>query len=330
MSCHPIRPTRPLRLLAAALLGALSLSTPGLAQDFPTKPIRIIVPYPPGGGVEVVARILSAGLTPRLKQPVIVESRAGAFGNIGVEYVAKAAPDGYTVLLNTVAQAITPSTFNKLPFDPVADFAPITQVSRTTLVLAASPKFEARDIKELVAAAKAQPGKLNYASSGLTNPLHLAMELLKLQTGTDIMPIIYKGDGPMLTAIMSDEVQMGVVSLASASNALKSGRLRALGVTTQRRSDVLPDVPAIGEAIPGYQLVSWQALFAPAKTPREIVSRLQRETAAVLKEPEVREKFQGFGAEPVGNTPEEFAAIFKADVATFGKIVKAAKIPPQD
>jgi tripartite-type tricarboxylate transporter receptor subunit TctC len=316
-----------------AALAALSLSalvSSALAQEFPTKPVRIVVPYPPGGGVDVVARLLSAGLGPRLGQPVLVESRAGASGNIGVEHVAKSAPDGYTMLLNTVAQAITPSTYTKLPFDPVNDFAPVTQVSRTTLVLAGSPKFAARNVKDLIAAAKAEPGKLNYASSGLTNPLHLAVELLKFSTGTDIVAVPYNGDGPMLAAIMSGEVQIGVVSLASAANHVKAGRLRPLGVTTRQRSDALPDVPTIGETIPGYELTSWQALFVPVKTPREIVSRLQRETASVLKEPQIREKFQGFGAEPVGNTPEEFAAIYKADVATFARIVKAAKIPPQD
>jgi tripartite-type tricarboxylate transporter receptor subunit TctC len=318
-----------LRFVAiVAALGALSFSA--LAQEYPSKPVRIIVPYPPGGGVDVVARVLSSALPARLKQTVIVENRAGAFGNIGVDHVAKSAPDGYTVLLNTVAQAITPSTFTRLPFDPVNDFAPLTQVSRTTLVLVASPQMGANNIRDLVSMAKAQPGKLNYGSTGTTNPLHLAMELLKLSTGTDIVSVPYKGDAPMYAALLSNEVQMAVLPLASAAGHLKAGRLRALGVATAQRSDALPDVPAIGETIPGFQLVSWQALFAPAKTPREIVSRLQRDTAAALKEPEVRAKFQGFGAEPVGNTPEEFAQIFKADVATFAKIVKAAKIPPQD
>jgi tripartite-type tricarboxylate transporter receptor subunit TctC len=318
-----------LRFVAiVAALGALSFSA--LAQEYPSKPVRIIVPYPPGGGVDVVARVLSSALPARLKQTVIVENRAGAFGNIGVDHVAKSAPDGYTVLLNTVAQAITPSTFTRLPFDPVNDFAPLTQVSRTTLVLVASPQMGANNIRDLVSMAKAQPGKLNYGSTGTTNPLHLAMELLKLSTGTDIVSVPYKGDAPMYAALLSNEVQMAVLPLASAAGHLKAGRLRALGVATAQRSDALPDVPAIGETIPGFQLVSWQALFAPAKTPREIVSRLQRDTAAALKEPDVRAKFQGFGAEPVGNTPEEFAQIFKADVATFAKIVKAAKIPPQD
>ncbi|MFM9969506.1 MAG: tripartite tricarboxylate transporter substrate binding protein [Burkholderiales bacterium] len=308
----------------------LASATLALAQEFPAKPVRIVVPYPPGGGVDVVARLLAANLPVRLKQPVIVDNRVGAFGNIGVDHVAKSAPDGYTVLLNTVAQAITPSTYTKLPFDPMADFAPVTQVSRTTLVLVTSPQLEARNVRDLVAFAKAQPGKLNYGSTGLTNPLHLAMELLKLSTGTDIVAVPYKGDAPMYAALLGNEVQMAVMPLASAAPHLKGGRLRALGVTTARRSDALPEVPTIGETIPGFQLISWQGVFAPAKTPRDILSRLQRDIAAVLREPEVREKFQSFGAEPAGNTPDEFAAIFKQDVATFAKIVKAAGIPPQD
>jgi tripartite-type tricarboxylate transporter receptor subunit TctC len=317
-----------IRPVALALAAVLTL--PAFAQEFPAKAVRIVVPYPPGGGVDVVARVLASGLPARLKQPVIVDNRAGAFGNIGVDHVAKSAPDGYTLLLNTVAQAITPSTYNKLPFDPVADFAPVTQVSRTTLVLVTPPQVEARTVKDLVALAKAHPGKLNYGSTGLTNPLHLAMELLKLSSGTDIVSVPYKGDAPMNAALLANEVQMAVMPLASAAPNVKAGRLRAIGVTTAQRSGALPDVPTIGETIPGFQLISWQGLFAPAKTPRDIVSRLQRDTAAVLKEPEVAEKFRSFGAEPTGNTPEEFTQIFRQDVATFAKIVKAAKIPPQD
>ena len=318
------------RIAAAAMLGALSLAGPGFAQDYPSKSIRIVVPYPPGGGVDVVARLLAANLPARLKQPVVVDNRAGAFGNIGIDHVAKSAPDGYTFLLNTVGQSITPSTYTRLPFDPVNDFAPVTQVSRTTLVLIAPVTLQARNVKELVALARSQPGKLNYGSTGLTNPLHLAMEMLKLATGADIVPVPYKGDGPIYAAMLGGQVQMAVMPLASAAGHLKAGRLRVLAVTNAQRSAALPGVPTIAETIPGVQVTSWQGLFAPAKTPREAISRMQQETAAVLKLPQVREKFQGFGAEPVGNTPEEFDAIFKTDVATFAKIVKAAKIPPQD
>lgn len=301
-----------------------------LTQDYPSKPIRIVVPYPAGGGVDIVARLVAAHLPARLKQPVIVENRSGAFGNIAGEYVAKATPDGYTLLQNTVAQAITPSTYTRLPFDPVNDFAPVTQLSRTPLVLVVPPKLPVQNVKELIVLARAQPGKLNYGSTGVTNPLHLAMELLKLSTGTDIVAIPYSGDGPMMTAVLSGDVHMAVVSLVTAAAHLKAGRLRALGVTTPQRASAMPDLPAVSETVPGFQMTSWQALFAPAKTPREVISRIQRETAAVLQLPQVREKFQGFGGEPVGNTPEEFDALFKADVATFAKIVKAAKIPAQD
>jgi tripartite-type tricarboxylate transporter receptor subunit TctC len=316
--------------IAAAMLGVVAFAAPGLAQNYPSKPIRIIVPYPPGGGVDVVARLLAAHLPERLKQPVIVDNRAGAFGNIGTEYVAKAAPDGYTYLLNTVGQAITPSTYTKLPFDPVDDFAPVTQVSRTTLVLIVPDKVPAHNVKELVALAKAQPGKLNYGSTGTTNPLHLAMELFKLSTGTNIVSVPYKGDGPIYAALLGGQVQMAVMPLASAASHLKTGRIRALAVTTPKRSEALPDVPTIGETIPGYQVTSWQGLFAPAKTPRDAISTMQKATAAVLTLPDVRKKFQSFGAEPAGNTPAEFEAVFKEDVAKFAKIVKDAKIPPQD
>jgi tripartite-type tricarboxylate transporter receptor subunit TctC len=315
---------------AAALLALLSLPGSAAAQGWPAKPVRVVVPYPPGGGVDVVARLVAAYLPEGLKQPVIVENRSGAFGNIAAEHVAKSDPDGYTWLINTVGQAITPSTYRHLPFDPVEDFQPVTQISRTTLVLIVPATLSVKNVKELVALAKSQPGELNYGSTGLTNPLHLAMELFKLTTGTDIVAVPFKGDGPIYAAILSGQVQMAVMPLASAAAHLKAGKLRVLAVTNAERSAALPDMPTIAETYPGVQVTSWQALFAPAKTPREIVSRMQREVASVLKMPQMRDKFRGFGAEPVGNTPEEFERMFKEDVARFAKIIKAANIPPQD
>ncbi|OGA19025.1 MAG: hypothetical protein A3I01_11550 [Betaproteobacteria bacterium RIFCSPLOWO2_02_FULL_65_24] len=320
------------RFLSSILLAALGLQACfALAQSYPGKPIRIVVPFPAGGAVDTLARLVSPKMADALGQPVLVENRAGAGGNIAADFVAKAAPDGYTVLLNTNGHAISPALYRKLPYDADKDFVPVTQLVATALILVAYPKLPAASVSELIALAGSKPGALNYGSTGVGNPLHLTMELLKLSTGVDIVAVPYKGDAPLNAALMAGEVQVAIVPLSTSVQLVKSGRLRALAVTTARRTAVLPDVPSIAESgVPGFESSSWQGFFVPAKTSRAIVERLQRETVKALNTPEVRERIRGMGQEIIGSTPDEFAAKVKADLAKFARIVKQARIPLQD
>jgi len=318
---------------ASCFLASGALPGPGVAyaQSYPNKPIHIFVPFAAGGAVDALARIVSPKLGDSLGQPIVVENRPGAGGNLAADLVAKSAPDGYTLLLTTNGHAISPALYRKLPFDAVKDFAPVTQLLATTLILVANPKFPAANTRELIALAKAKPGALNYGSTGVGNPLHLTMELLKISAGVDIVPVAYKGDAPLSTALMAGEVEVAVVPLATSVQNIKAGRIKALAVTGARRLASLPEVPTVAETgIPGFDSTSWQGLFAPAGTPREFVERLQRETAKALNAPEVRERLTGLGGEIVASTPEEFAAKFRADLAMFARIIREAKIPLQD
>jgi tripartite-type tricarboxylate transporter receptor subunit TctC len=323
-----------MRLRYLTLLLTLGLvafdRSPAVAQSYPSKPIRIIVPFAAGGSVDALARVVGGKLSEQINQPVVVENRPGAGGNIGADVVAKSPPDGYTILQNTVGQAIGPAIFRTLPFDTLKDFVPVTQLVATTLILVASPQLPAKSIQELVALAKSKPGSLNYGMSGVGNPLHLTMEMFKIATGLDILGVPYRGDAPIMAALVAGEMQVAVVPLAIARPLVEGGQIRALAVTGARRSPVLPDVPTIGETIPGFESSSWQAWFAPARTPREIVEVIQRETAKSLAAPDVRERLREWVNEPVGSRPEEFDAFFRAEVAKFGKVVKDARIPTQE
>ena len=313
--------------LAALVLNAGS----ALAQAYPARPIHIVVPFAAGGAVDTLARLVSPKMADALGQPVLVDNRAGAGGNVGAEAVAKAAPDGYTILLNTNGHAISPALYRRLPFDAEKDFIAVSQLVATTLVLVANPKLPATSVKDLIALAKARPGGLNYGSTGVGNPLHLTMELLKLSAGIDIVPVPYKGDAPLNTALMAGEVEVAVVPLSTAVPFIKSGRLRALAVTGARRSAALPEVPTVGESgVPGFESSSWQGLFVPARTPRDIVDAIQRSAAKALQAPDVRDRIHTMGQEIVGSTPDEFDAKVKADLAKFARIVKEARIPLQD
>jgi tripartite-type tricarboxylate transporter receptor subunit TctC len=303
----------------------------GTAANYPGKPVHIVVPFAAGGAVDALARMIAPGLGESLGQPIVVDNRPGAGGNLAADAVAKSAPDGYTLLLTTNGHAISPALYRKLPFDAVKDFAPVTQLLATTLILVASPTFSAANTRELISLAKARPGALNYGSTGIGNPLHLTMELLKISAGIDIVPVPYKGDAPLSAALMSGEVDVAVVPLATSVQNIRAGRIKALAVTGARRISSLPAVPTIAESgIPGFDSTSWQGLFAPAGTPRGIVDRLQRETAKALGAPEVRERLTGLGGDIVASTPEEFGAKFKADLAMFARIIREAKIPLQD
>jgi tripartite-type tricarboxylate transporter receptor subunit TctC len=319
-----------LSVLLLALLVALLPIRSVSAQGFPSKPIRIVVPFAAGGSVDLLARLIGSKLSEQFNQVVVVENRPGAGGNIGADTVAKAAPDGTTILQNTIGQAITPAIFKTLPFDPLKDFVPITQLASTTLVMVTSPQLPAKSIAELVALAKARPGALNYGMSGPGNPLQLTMEMFKAAAGLDIVGVPYKADAPIMAALVAGEVQVAVVPLSAAGALIETGQVRALAVTPARRSPVLPNVPTIGETIAGFEQSSWQGLFAPARTPPAIVDAIQREVAKALAAPDVRERMRGWGAEPVGSTPAEFDAFYRAEIAKFVKVVKDARIPLQE
>jgi tripartite-type tricarboxylate transporter receptor subunit TctC len=319
-------------LVLALGLAALCLGGAGArAQGFPERPVRIIVPFAAGGAVDDLARIVGAKLGNAFRQPVVVENHAGAGGNLGADVVAKSAADGTTILQTTNGQAISPALYRTLPFDAVADFVPVTQLVASTLVLVSSPGLPVASTAELIALAKSRPGKLNYGSSGVGNPLHLTMEMIKFAAGIDIVPVPYRGDAQINTALMAGEVEVAVVPLATSLPLIAAGRLRALGVTSARRSAALPDVPTIAESgVAGFASSSWQGFFVPARTPRDIVDRIQRETAKVLQAPDVRGRLAALSYEPVGSTPQEFAAYFRSELARFAGVVKQAHIPPQD
>jgi tripartite-type tricarboxylate transporter receptor subunit TctC len=301
------------------------------AQTFPSKPVRIIVPFAAGGAVDDLARIIGAKLGASFHQPVVVENHAGAGGNLGADVVAKSSPDGYTILQTTNGQAISPSLYRALPFDAVTDFVPVTQLVASTLVLVAGPGLSVASTAELIALAKSRPGKLNYGSSGVGNPLHLTMEMIKFAAGIEIEPVPYRGDAQINTALMAGEVEIAVVPLATSLPLIAAGKLRALGVTGARRSAALPDVPTVAESgVAGFASSSWQGFFVAARTPREIVDLIQRETAKVLQAPDMRQRLAALTYEPVGSTPQEFDFYFKSELARFAGVVKQAHIPPQD
>jgi tripartite-type tricarboxylate transporter receptor subunit TctC len=321
-------------LVRIALAGSVALSLlvdTALAQSYPSRPIRIIVPFAAGGAVDTIARIIGAKLQDSIGQPVIVEDRAGAGGTTGADVVAKAPPDGYTILMNTNGQAIAPALYRSLPFDTLKDFAPVTQLVATSTVLVANAKLPAKSLNELVALAKAKPGRLNYGMTGVGNNLHLTMELFKRAVTIDIQPIPYRGDAPLNTALMAGEIDLAIVPIATIVPHIEAGSVRALAVTSARRSPLLPDVPTISEAgVPGFEASGWLGYFVPARTPREIIRFIQRETAKVLAAPDMQQRLKALGNEPAGSTPEAFEAKFLADVASFAAIVKEAGIAPQN
>jgi tripartite-type tricarboxylate transporter receptor subunit TctC len=319
-------------VLLALIAAALCLNGAGaFAQTFPSKPVRIIVPFAAGGAVDDLARIIGAKLGAAFHQPVVVENHAGVGGNLGADVVAKSSPDGYTILQTTNGQAISPSLYRALPFDAVTDFVPVTQLVASTLVLVAGPGLPVASTGELIALAKSRPGKLNYGSSGVGNPLHLTMEMIKFAASIEIEPVPYRGDAQINTALMAGEVEVAVVPLATSLPLIAAGKLRALGVTSARRSAALPDVPTVAESgVAGFASSSWQGFFVAARTPRDIVDVIQRETAKVLLAPDMRARLAALTYEPVGSTPQEFEAYFRSELARFSGVVKQAHIPPLD
>ena len=322
---------RRLALMLALAVAACANAAAAYAQDYPNRTIRIVVPYAPGGGVSVYAHLIATKLSEIVKQTVVVENRPGAGGNVGADVVAKSPPDGYTVLLHTSALASAGPMYKSLPFDPIKDFAPVTNVVATQMIVAGSLKSQATTLPALIAEAKAKPGALNYASSGLGSSLHLFAEIFKSSAGLDIVHIPYRGDAPMITAMIAGDVQMAFLPQATGQAAIQGGRVRALAVTGRKRLPQLPDTPTLMElGVKGFEDGSWTGMWMPAATPPAIVLAFQQAMAKVLADPMVAERFRSFGAEPVGNTPAEFAAQFRVDVARFAKVIEQAKIPKLD
>ena len=288
------------------------------------------MPFAPGGAIDVMARLLSARLQDNLKVPVIVENRGGVGGVLGSDYVAKQPADGYTILFNTNGHAIAPATFKSLPFDPFRDFTPVTQLFSTNLLVVGGHKLPAKNFREFVALAKSKPGALNYGSSGVGNPLHLTMELLKLKAGMDVQMVPFRSDGDILNAMAAGTVDVAVVPLVTGKEHVKSGELHGLGLTAKRRAPDLDVAPIAEQGLPDFDTGGWQALFVAAGTPMEIVRRIREEAIKVFEEPAIKARTDGFGLIPVFSTPEEFARFYREDVEGFKRIVRDAKIPLQE
>lgn len=311
------------RLLTGAMLAAFA--TQGLAADWqPTKPVRMLVGFAPGGGTDTTARAMANKLNERLGQQIIIDNRPGAAGNIATEILANSTPDGHTILMGTIAAlAINPSLYKKLPFDPLKDVMPISRAVDSTNALVVHPSVPAKNVKELVALAKSKP--LNGGSSGVGGAGHLALELFNLQAGTKIVHVPYKGGGPAMADLLGGQINLIFATAASAVGHIKSGKIRALAVSTAKRSGLLPDLPTVAEAgLKGFEANNWYGLLAPAKTPRNVIDRLNKETVAVLNMPDIKEMLFRQGLDVAPSTPEAFAAYIKSEKAQWEKVIKAA------
>ena len=298
------------------------------AQNYPVRPVRLLVPSTPGGSVDTLARSIGTRLSDKWGQQVVIDNRSGAGGVIAAETTAKAIPDGYTLLMCTVSSCATNVSLHKsLPYDPLRDFAPVSLVATQNLMLVVHPSVPASSVKDLVAAAKASPGKFSFASAGSGTGSHLSGELLKVLAGIDLLHVPYKGIAPGLLDVIGGQVSMAFPSIISGTPQWKSGKVRALAVTGSKRSPVAPELPTMMEAgVKGYESATWYGVLAPAKTPPAIVKQLNAEIVGVLKQPEVRDRIAKDGAEPVGSTPEEFGAYMRSEIAKWGKVIRAAKI----
>lgn len=314
------------RLLAACLALALCFPAAIQAQPYPSKPIRFVVPYPAGGPLDTIARLLGAKVTESAKQAVVVDNKPGAGGNIGADIVAKAPADGYTILMGAVAtHAINPTLYKSIPYDPIKDFAPVTQVASTPNVLVVNPSVPANNVREFIAHAKASPGKLSFGSGSIGSAGHLAGELFKASAGVDMVHVPYKGAAPAMQDLVGGQIHLMFDNLASSLAQVKAGKIRALAVTTAKRSSFAPELPTIAESgLPGFDISTWFGVFAPAGTPREALDRLHAEFSKALAAPDVREKMLALGAEPVGNRPEEFAAFIRSEAEKYAKVIKAS------
>ncbi|WP_443303922.1 Bug family tripartite tricarboxylate transporter substrate binding protein [Variovorax sp. CCNWLW186] len=316
----------PLALPFALALCAMHL--PGFAQTFPLRPVTLVVPFPPGGGTDTGGRVIAEQLGRRWNQPVIVENRGGAAGQIGADYVAKAKPDGYTLLLGNIGtQAINPLLYAKLPYDADKAFAPVSLVAELPLAMMVHPSVPAKTAAEFVALAKSKPGQMSYSSSGAGGAPHLAAEMFKDQTGSFILHVPYRGGGPAIADLLAGHVQLSFMTVLEASGHIKAGKLRALAVTGDKRVPAFPDVPTLAEgAAPGFNAISWIGLLAPAGTPQDVVDRIAADVRAVLADESVKARFIGLGGVPRATTPQEFARLIGDDRSRYAQIIRSRKI----
>jgi len=306
----------------AAVLACLS-ALPALAQEYPAKQIRVVLPFPAGGGSDIIARVVAQKLTVSLGQPVVVDNRAGASGNIAGEIVAKSAADGYTLLFGNSSLSISPAVFAKLNYDPVRDLMPISMASSYPFTLVIHPSLPVRSVKALVALAKAKPGDLAYASAGGGTMSHMAMEMFRVRTGVTLQHLPYKGAAPASISLIAGESQLAFIVMPVASVQIKAGKLRGLGVAAPTRSSAAPEVPTMEEAgVKDNLAIQWNGFFAPARTPQAVIDRLHREVAKTVHLPDVKQRFDAEGAVPVGNSPSEFAAFFKVEAAKWADVAK--------
>jgi len=318
-----------MKTILLAVLAALAL--PASAQTWPSKPMRIVVPYPPGGANDIVARALQPALAASLGQPIVIENRGGGATQVGTDAVAKSAPDGTTFLLTNIALGANPSLFAKLPYDTSKDFAPISLISTVPLVLVVHPSVPAQSAAEFVKLAKAKPGTINYASAGNGSANHLSMEMFRAATGIDVVHVPYKGFGPAMTDLLGGQVASAFATTLASLPHVRAGKLRALGISTAKRSAAAPDIPTIAESgVPGFDVSEWQMLLAPAATAPAIVERMQREVANALQVPEVKTRLTELGASPVGSTSADAGAFLKSELARWADVAKRAGIKPQD
>lgn len=325
MNVYPHRLTS---MLVAAL--ALGIASSASAQTFPTKPVRMVLGYPPGGGIDVLARIMAPKLSERWGHQVVIDNRPGASGNIGADIVAKAVPDGYTLLMMTVSHAAGAGLYPKLPFHPADSFSGVSLIGATVLVLLGHPSSPMKSLKDVIAAAKARPGQISIGSSGVGGSPHLAGELLKLQTGIDLVHVPYKGSGIAYADVMGGHVPLLMAAAPGAMPHIKSGKARAIAVTSAQRTQSLPDVPTFAESgVPGYEVRHWFGGLAPARTDRKILERLHDEFVAVLRMPDVVDAFGKAGADPVSSKPKEMDAYLRAEIAKWTKVIRAAGVKPE-
>lgn len=315
-------------LRAAALFAGVCLSSGALAQPWPNKPIKFIVPFAAGGVADVVTRAVTPKLSEALGQPIVIENKGGAGGTLGTSQGAKAAPDGYTFIVPAASHTTTPSLYTKLDFDPLKDFAPVTQIAAVPYLLVVPPSSPARTLNDFIEMAKARPGTLTYGSAGNGSSNHLAGELLAGNIGAPLLHVPYKGSAPALIDLLGGQLAFMFDTINTSTGHIKAGKLRVLGVGTVKRSQIMPDVAPIADTIPGFEAATWVGLLAPAGTPKEIVERMQREIEKVVQQPEVRERLSASGAEPVASTPEAFGAYMASEIRKWDRVVKQARIPP--
>jgi tripartite-type tricarboxylate transporter receptor subunit TctC len=317
-----------LKRCTAIILAALS--APAFAQDnYPSRPIRVIVPFAPGGGLDISTRLIGQKLTEKWGQNIVVDSRPGAATIVGTEIASNAAPDGYTLLMITTTFAINPGLYPKLPYDPLKDFTPVTQLNSQPNVIVVAPSFPGKSVKDLIAMAKGKPGELTFASPGAGSAPHLSAEMFQRQAGVSMIHVPYKGIPPAVTDVLGGRVTMLFTTTISAAPHIKAGKLRAVAITSAKRQPSMPDVPTVGETLPGYRAEAFQGMVAPAGVSQAIVNKLSAEVARTINLPDVSQRFQLDGAEPVGSTPREFAAFLRAEMQKWSKVIKDAGIKPE-